>query len=312
MRKKIFVNVVPWEVIIYMDNQVFPITLRPKNSFYKTTNPSDWIINNNIKEWKKLLGNIKKLNGHIADVHYYASQSGIGGPIGAAIKTCCYGLAWGLERPGGLIGHELGHNLGMPDYRGPNGWGKYKFGKPGSYYTGYQVTKMKAKMLSVQSFFNESVCEPIIMEDGRIIGRIDVDQEYDYGAMIDRNQVCRWYAGDDCEESESSKNSDAKDCEYFDCSCSNGRKKTFYQKWGYRGMECGNNKRCYDKVCSFYTRKYEWRKSYTARNAECSNAIDVGRISKERLMKDYDCIDNFNNLCLYGEKRFKEQLFPST
>jgi len=252
-------------------------------------------------EWTKLMNHIYQTNGAIADIHMYFSSTGlIGKKTGVAIKKVWYGLGVLGDKAGSGMAHETGHTLGMSDsYMEGGNVRQYtnieKYGTPGSYYSPYRTTLIKSDALKIAEL-TETLCTQHQMVDGRILGRVKVDQAFYHAANDTRDGICKKYVGENCEAKQSNS------CTDMTCVCTNeyGDQITKEFKTMIRGLECGENKVCYDKVCAS-DEMMRWNRNYSVDSAECRYKYGK-EIRDAEIFPNYKCIDNKENLCLFARK----------
>jgi len=297
---KFFMTLIPWELMVYVDAGAIPQAVRP-NDLTRTTDPSHYVMMSLGSTWKPYMKKLYETNGAIADMHMYFSKSGFhGAVVGVAIHKVWFGLAIGMDKAGSVVGHELGHTIGMPDAYIPEGNAGHlnstqKYGIPGSYYSKHRTIKIKNKVTE-QSAFYETICNATDLVDGRRIGRIFVDQPFYHAYNNTRDGICKHYAGDDCVAKKS------KSCKDLTCICTDkyGHVTTKSFKTMIRGLKCGDNKVCYDKKCASES-MMKWNEAYTVDNTVCRYVYTKEIIDRE-VLPNYKCLDNIDNTCVFGRK----------
>jgi len=295
---KFFVELIPWELMIYVDN--YPIAMKTKRQNSKrNTNPGGYIQRGVVKSWSSLMKRIREQNGATADRHMYFSKSGFGGStVGIAIGS--YGV--GMDKAGVILGHEVGHTIGMPDATESSG-SEYmvtfdEFGTKGSYYSKYRTYKIKRKVTK-KGDLKKSTCRPTDLVDGRRIGRIQLNQPFYHAFNDTRDSICKQYMGDNCYALE-----EGNKCKDVICHCKNKhgdiRKVSF--KTMIRGLPCGENKVCYDKKCASIE-MMRWNEAYSVDKAECRYDIPPNIIDKA-IFPNYKCLDSVDNVCVFGRDDF--------
>jgi len=71
-----------------------------------------------------------------------------------------------------------------------------------------------------------------------------------------------------------------------------------------RGLECGDDKVCYDKSCASVA-MMKWNEDYNVDNAECVYNYEPV-INDTEIVPGYECLDNIENACVFGRKGWNE------
>jgi len=198
---KFFLNLIPWELMIYVDSKPISMVLKLLDDNERSTDPSYYYQKS--RSFKQYMASVYETTGVVADMHmYFVKPTFHGAVVGVALKKVWYGLAMGMDKAGGVVGHELGHTMCMPDAYVQEGNGgtltpEQKYGTPGSYYSPWRTRKIRGCILD-QDAFTKTVCNTYKLSDGRLIGRITMNQDFYHSAKDTRDGLCKQFGGESC------------------------------------------------------------------------------------------------------------------